>query len=197
MIKYTDELIDYLIKNHKGKSTIQLCEEMNHIFNTNISTDSLQNLKSRLKKKGYVFEKAINTGCYKKGTIPFNKGKKGLTRANKTSFKKGNIPVNYRKIGSERVNVDGYVEIKVGEPNKWELKHRVLYRRYYGDMPKSYIVIFKDGNKFNFNKSNLVVISKKENLILNKNKLRFTNSKLTESGILIAKVVDKINEKSK
>ena len=45
MIKYTKEIIDYVKKNHKGKSTIELSKEINKKFNINSSTDNIQNLK--------------------------------------------------------------------------------------------------------------------------------------------------------
>lgn len=195
MIRYSREICNYLKEHHKNKSTIELSKEINQLFNINSNPDSIQNLKSRIKKReGFVFSPARNDGCIKKGNIPWNKNTKGLVKPNITSFKKGHKPVNYRKIGEERINVYGYVEVKTKEPTKWELKHRVLYRNYNGSIPKNHIVIFADGNRLNFSKDNLVAISRNENLILNRKKLKFDNKELTKSGILIAKVVDKINE---
>lgn len=198
MNRYTVEVKDYLKSNHKGKSIIELSKEINEKFGLNTTPDNIQNLKSKIRiSEGFVFEPARNDGCIKKGNIPWNKNTKGIMKSNITSFKKGNIPSNHRKIGEERVNVDGYVEVKVKEPNKWELKQRVLYKKYYGNIPKGNIVIFADNNKFNFEKENLIAIPRNENLILNKQKLRFNNQELTKSGIIIAKVIDKANEKRK
>ena len=47
-------------------------------------------------------------------------GKKGICAdgCERTWFKKGHIPANYRPVGSERVNADGYIEVKVADPNK-------------------------------------------------------------------------------
>jgi hypothetical protein len=39
----------------------------------------------------------------------------------------------------------------------------------YGAIPRTHIVIFKDGDKRNFDISNLVLISKSENLKINRN----------------------------
>lgn len=198
MNRYTVEVKDYLKNNHKGKSIIELSKEINEKFGLNTTPDNIQNLKSKIRiKEGFIFEPARNDGCIKKGNIPWNKNTKGIMKSNITSFKKGNIPFNHRKIGEERVNVDGYVEVKVKEPNKWELKQRVLYKKYYGSIPKGNIVIFADNNKFNFEKENLIAIPRNENLILNKQKLRFNNQELTKSGIIIAKVIDKANAKRK
>ena len=63
-----------------------------------------------------------------------------------TTFKKGNRPHNYRPVGSERITVDGFVEIKVADPNKWDLKSRVIYQEKYGKIPKGYKIIYLDGN---------------------------------------------------
>ena len=46
----------------------------------------------------------------------------------KQHLKKGNRPHNYRPVGSERITVDGFIEIKVADPNKWDLKSRVIYQ---------------------------------------------------------------------
>ena len=108
----------------------------------------------------------------------------------KTSFKKGNIPSNHREVGEERTK-DGYIEIKVAEPNKWELKHRVIYKKHFGEIPKGYNIMFADKNKRNFNIDNLILVSKGEDLIMNNNKLISSNQELTKSGLLIAKVISK------
>lgn len=206
MNKFIAEIKDYIKNNHNGKSTIELSKEVNDLFGLKTKPDDIQNLKTRIKKKeGFIFAPARNDGCIKKGNTPSNKGKKwneymskeSQSKVMKTTFKKGNVPSNHRKIGEERINVDGYVEIKTREPNKWELKQRVLYKKYYGSIPKGNIVIFADNNKLNFRKENLIAISRKENLILNKKKLRFNSQDLTKSGIIIAKVIDKTNEKRK
>lgn len=201
--KYSEEVIEWLKLNHKGKSTIQCSKEINEIFDMRTTPDNIQNLKSRIKKRdGFIFEKARNDGCIKKGNIPINKGKKWddyLTKeqqeqCRKTTYKKGNIPCNHKPIGFERINVDGYIEIKVAEPNLFKLKHRVIYEQNFGEIPKDHIVIFADGNKQNLTPNNLILISKSENLILNSNKLRFNKEELTKSGVLIAKVIDKVNK---
>lgn len=41
-----------------------------------------------------------NSGSFKKGQVPWNKGKTGYMGANKTSFKKGHLPPNTREMYS-------------------------------------------------------------------------------------------------
>ena len=41
------------------------------------------------------------------------------------------------KVGSERVdNREGYIKIKIKEPDKWESKHKFIYESHYGKIEK-------------------------------------------------------------
>lgn len=118
-------------------------------------------------KKGTQSE-AAKAHRFTKGHVPQNKGKKMspevYAKAAPTMFKKGSTPVNHREVGSERVNVDGYVEIKVAEPNKWRLKHRVLWEQVNGEIPAGMNVQFKNGNSQDVRIENLYLISKSDQL---------------------------------
>ena len=63
-------------------------------------------------------------------------------KARQTMFRKGNIPANHKPIGYERINVDGYVEVKVAEPNKFRLKHRIVWEEKFRDYSTGYNVQF-------------------------------------------------------
>lgn len=196
---YNQKMIDYLIDNYKGKGTKELAEEMSQVFGMKIKSSSIQNKKSSLKRQGYEFEPVPNAGRFIKGQQSFNKGlkwdefmsKEGQENSRTTTFKKGNIPVNHKPVGSERINVDGYVEIKVAEPNKWDLKHRVVYRQLHGEIPKDGIITFLDSNPLNLDPDNLILINLNQNLILNKEKLRSEYPEITKSSIFIAKIMEK------
>lgn len=198
--RYTNEEEHFLINNVKGITLKELTKKFNEKFNLNISEISIENKKRALKLKS-----GIVGGQFKKGHKAFNKGKKWkeyLTKeqqekAKTTLFKKGNVPANHREIGSERINVDGYIEIKVGEPRKWRLKHKVIYEEYYGAIPKGYNVIFADGNKMNLSINNLLLVSDSELLIMNRNKLIYQDNELTKAGLNIAKVIKKTNKLKK
>lgn len=105
---------------------------------------------------------------FKKGSIPPNKGKKispeVYEKVKETMFKKGNSPVNHRQVGSERINVDGYIEIKVSEPNVWRLKHRIIWEQHNGVIPAGYNVQFKNRNTQDCRIENLYIISKAEQM---------------------------------
>lgn len=204
--KYSQEVVDYLIIHHKGKTLHELADMINKEFKMNINNRDVGNLKSRLKRrKGIMLEPAVNDGRYRKGNAPANKGKKwdeymskeGQENSRKTTFKKGNIPANHREIGEERITKDGYVEIKVRDRcgnDNWEYKHRWIYEQHYGKIPKGHNIIFLDGNKQNFNIDNLKAVSKSEDLIMNHNKFFTEDRDITYSGTLIAKIIDKRNK---
>ena len=186
---YSKEEEQFLKDNVKGISLKELTEKFNKQFNFNLSESAIESRKNKL-----GLHSGIVGGQFQKGHVPFNKGTKGLIKPNKTSFKKGNIPANHKPIGSERISKDGYIEIKIqdGQLNKnWQLKHRYIYEKEYGPIPDGYNIIFLDGDRQNLELSNLKLVSKAEDLIMNKRQL-FTNDKeLTTTGTLIAKVIDK------
>lgn len=130
------------------------------------------------------------TGRFRKGQEPPNKGKKGVCAAGceKTWFKKGNVPANYRPVGSERVNVDGYIEVKVADPNKWKLKHRVVWESVNGKIPKDYIIIFRDNDKTNTNIENLLLIKRGTHAVLNHTGLCEYSGEFKETAICIAEL---------
>lgn len=198
--KYTPEEIEFLRQNVPGRTLKEIQYLFNKKFNLNVGEYSLENAKHR-----YNIKSGITGGQFRKGNVPVNKGKKwseympqesqqGCLR---TTFKKGNVPHNHRPVGSERVTKDGYIEIKVQEPNKWKLKHRVLYEKEYGEIPKGHKLIFADGNKLNINLDNLILVSPSEELIMNRNKLFFGDGSLTKTGALVSKVIDTANKRKK
>lgn len=134
--------------------------------------------------------KTGKTGRFQKGQEPPNKGKKGVCAAGseKTWFQKGHIPANYRPIGSERINVDGYVEVKVQDPNKWKLKHRIVWESVNGDIPKGYIIIFRDNNKTNTHIDNLMLIKRSINAVLNHTGLYEYSREFKETAVRIAEL---------
>lgn len=143
--------------------------------------------------KGYIANHHLNTGRtgqYQKGNEPHNKGKKGTCAAGceKGWFKKGNMPSDYRPVGSERVNVYGYIEVKVADPNKWKLKHRVVWESVNGKIPDGHIVIFRDNDKTNTDITNLLLIKRGANVIMNHEGLCRYSGEFKETAVRIAEL---------
>ena len=96
---------------------------------------------------------------------------------------------NHRPVGTVVMTTDGYLKRKIREPNVWEFVHRAEYEKHYGPIPEGMVVIFKDGNRGNCDIRNLKLISAAENAQLNRRHLRFEDPELTESGVLVAKIL--------
>ena len=187
--KWRDEEKLYLKEITPGRHYKEIQELMYEKFNHQFTISQIKSAISRYKlNTGF-------TGRFEKGHVPVNKGTKGMMKANKTSFKKGQIPKNVRPVGSERVNVEGYTEIKVSEPNKWRLKHRVLYEEYHNvKLNSNESIIFMDGDRSNMSKENLTLVTRQELLKLNKLNLMSSNPELTKTGLNVAKLIIKIND---
>lgn len=153
----------------------------------------LSQITSAIKRYGYNTE---FDGQFQKGHKTWNKGTKGLTGPNKTSFQKGCKPWNKKEIGSERIDSNGYILMKVKEPNVWKLKHRILYEKYHNiKLTQDDVVIFADQNKLNLEKDNLILINKSQLLRMNHEKLIFHDKELTKTGSNIAKLIMKVSER--
>lgn len=189
MNKYTDEMIEFLKEVTPGKTYKEITELFNKKFNLGVTAEIIKSLLSR---------KKIHTGTrgclYKKGSIPWNKGKRGCMGANKTSFKKGNRPKNWKPIGTERI-IDGYTFIKIADPRKWALKHRIIWEEYHKkNIPRGSVIIFADGDKSNLSIENLICVTKNELKVLNQCRLISSVPELTKTGLNIAKIRIKLAE---
>ena len=192
-IKWSDEEKEYLKKITPGHHYVEIANMMNKEFNREFTVNQI---------KGAIGRYKLNTGFngrFKKGNVPHNKGKKGLyyKGCEKTWFKKGQASINHKPVGSERIDLDGYTLIKVAEPSVWKLKHRVIWEKANGPIPKNYTVIFLDGDKSNTDINNLALVSRSELLIVNQKKLIKSDTELSKVGINIAKVQSKINKLKK
>ena len=133
---------------------------------THLSEETKNKIRTKLKGRRVCMRTE-----FKKGRKTWNKGLKGVMKANKSSFKKGQKPVNYR--GGYKIQKDGiYVitkkkryYIKDGKKisvNIYEQLARKKYREAFGDFDKKLIVYHKDGDNLNNELDNLELISRKE-----------------------------------
>lgn len=189
---YSPEKVTFLKNNVKGISTEELASRFNKEFRCDLDKNDIAKMKRKLKLTSGLDTK------FKKGQSAYNKGKKmskeQYEKCKKTMFKKGNKTYNTRKLFEERIDVDGYTYIKVKEPNKWVLKHRWLYEKEKGEIPKGYNLIFADGNKQNLKLDNLLLVSDAELFIMNQKSLYKKDKELTKAGVTIAKLMDKVNK---
>ena len=175
---FSPDEIDSITKSYHNTRNAELAE----CFGCTVS--SINNLGYRLRlKKDPEFIAEISRlamqdpdhggrkCCFKKGHMPFNKGKKMTPEiyeiASRTFFKKGNIPANHKPIGSERITKDGCIEVKTKESGRWERKHRVVWEKENGPIPAGCNIQFKDGNPQNIDITNLYMISRSNQITLN------------------------------
>lgn len=113
----------------------------------------------------------------------------------KARFKAGHKPANIAQIGDERI-IDGYVQVKMTDtgypPKDWVFKHRLIWEAANGPMPPKHILRFIDGNRSNLNLSNLLLVSKAENCVMNR-WLKLND--LPEGGLVTVHLLAKIKIK--
>ena len=187
----SNEQEDFLYKHYIGVGNEVLLERLNKEFNLEITLKQIKDWKKTRKLNSGL------TGRFPKGNVPVNKNKKFPGKTNATTFKKGHIPKNYMPVGSERINGYGYVDIKITEPNKWKAKHNIIWENTNGKIPKGHCVIFADRNNLNFELDNLILVSRKQLLELNRSKLIQEDKELTKTAINIVDLKIKISDMKK
>lgn len=135
---------------------------------------------------------------FKPGSISHNKGKRMTDEVKQkvkgTWFPKGHEPHNTKEDGVivRRVDNSGrpymYIREKVG---KWELYHRHLWRKHFGEIPNGMIVAFKDGNSENCVVENLELVDRKTNML--RNTIHNLPEEIRNTKLLIGSLNRKIN----
>lgn len=192
--KWTKEELEFLRDVYPYYENKEISKMVKEKFGFEVTDKQLGNAR----KNNDLPKKVIpNSGCYRKGDEPWNKGK-GMSdevreKVKGSWFKKGDIPKNHKPVGSTRIDTDGYKLIKIAEPNKWALYHRYLYEKTHGiKLAKNEAVIFADGDRSNFDIDNLVKVNRKNLLYLNNNNLIFDDPDLTKAGVNVSRVAEKI-----
>lgn len=188
------EYVEFLIDFIPGHTENEIRQAFDERFGIVLTEANIGNFKYK-----YKIKSGTHGGCFSKGHIPFNKGKKmteeQYRKSSATMFKPGNIPTNHRELFSERIDIDGYVQVKIAEPNKWQLKQRYIYEKHYGvKLQKSDVVIFLDGNRQNFEISNLVKMTRAELARYNQDHFYGDNSDINRCAVGIAKLKTKVGE---
>jgi len=185
--RYTPEEIRFVKKNLHGRPYAEMTKLFNERFGRCIT---LKQMEALAYKRGL----RNGVGCIlRPGHTPYNKGKKLPPHGVNYS--------NYKPLGSERVErashgkyIRYYVTVKTG-PFKWEKKHKLIWEKAYGKVPKGHAVVFADGNAQNFDLDNLILVSRPGLAVMCKNRLFYKNKELTKIGKTIADVKLLIGER--
>lgn len=186
MSVYGDDVVEYIKNNVKGKNIHELKEGVYKSLGKEITLNQIRRIK-RINglKSGKTSQRV------------WCKGTKGLVKPNSGSFKKGNMPKNTLDLGEERI-YRGYICIKTGTgkgKENFTNKNRVLWEQYNNQkVPDGYRVMFADGDRNNFSKENLLLVSDAENFQIRRQNLRFDDSELTATGLNIVRLKNKLKE---
>lgn len=192
------EQIDYVrqIAWHRTNEEIQTM--LNEKFGTEYTYKQVKALKNNHKIQSGL------TGQFEKGHKPWTKGKsikeicykpESYARWDSHRWYKGNRPYNAVPVGTETVDKYGYIKVKIAEPNVWDFKHRIIYEKAYGPIPKGMLVALIDGDKTNLSPENMMLIDQHENGFRHKYAGMYEgNHELGKAVILNAKLQSRIEE---
>lgn len=181
-IQYTPEQLDF-IKSNCSMGRKELAEKVNAVFGSAFSADQIKSLCTR---KKWITGR---TGCFAKGSKPWNTGTKGICKPNSGNFKKGQITWNKKPLGYERIcSQDGYVLIKTAEPNVFDLKHRVIWEKAHGPIPADQVIAFKNQDKTDCRLENLMLMSRAEMVRYSQSFHKLAGPESNETCLLMAKI---------
>lgn len=122
----------------------------------------------------------------------WNKGTKGIMKANSGTFKKGNLPHNTRQKGDESYDKDNHILVKI-DHKYWVKKHFLLWESINGKIPKGMVLRFINGNPHDVRIENLELITKADNML--KNAVHKYPTELKQTIKLFNKLKKQISEK--
>lgn len=186
---YPAHVQEYILAHYKGTNYAAMAQQLKARFGVDYTpTQIMAYYKNHKLNSGL-------TGHFKKGNVPFTKGKKGYYAPGmeKGWFDKGHQPWNDVPVGTVLEKGGGYLWKKVSDKpgswlQNWRQLHLLIWEEANGPVPDGYRVIFKDGNRQNCALENLMLVSLAENAVMNRCNLRFDLPEHTETGLLIAKV---------
>jgi hypothetical protein len=147
---------------------------------------SVDDVKALCTRKGW---KTGRTGCFEKGTVPPNKGKrcpegKGGRHPNarRTQFKPGErtgaAQRHYKPIGFERITIDGYRERKINDDMplqaRWKAVHRIEWEAVNGQVPMGHALKCLSGDKLDCRPENWEAVPRGVLARLNGGRMRKT-----------------------
>jgi len=189
---YTPDEIAFLKENIKGRDHMEVANMFNAHFGLNLSFKQI---------RGAMHNRHITSGldCRFKPGEAAHRPPKGVHYSRRTEFKKGNRPVNWKPVGSERVDAEGYVYVKTKEPRTWRMKHVLTWEAAHGPVPKNHAILFRDSNRQNTDIDNLILVSRGQLAVLNKQHLlqAARNANTIDSALLTVDLIRKITQLKK
>ena len=157
---YPYEIAKFIEGNAKGTTIEELQDMIMKAFGRSFTKQQLRSFKKNHKIRSGIdtrFKKGEHRDIYYPPKTP-----EALARRRKNQFKKGNMTHNHMEVGAITRSSDGYLKIKVGEPNIWEFLHRHIYEQNYGPLPEGARIVFLDCDHDNLDIDNLIALSPAE-----------------------------------
>lgn len=171
-----DEL-EWLAGRFHRMARKELRDAFQRRYGRRLSLSTLDSLCARYGRPG-----APNTGRFRKGHVPANKGRRGYSApgCEKGWFTKGQKPVTEVPMWSERVS-QGSLLIKVPFPSPWPShkkmgihreshwtsKARWVWQEKRGPIPRGHVILLLDGDPLNCSIDNLECVPRSVLQILN------------------------------
>ncbi len=190
--------IEYVRQIAWHRTTEEVRTMLNEKFGTDYTYKQIKSIKQNHKIHSGL------TGQFEKGHKPWTKGKSieeicykpdSYARWDSHHWYKGHRPYNAVPVGTETVDKYGYIKVKIAEPNAWEFKHRIIYEKAYGPIPKGMLVALIDGDKTNLSPENMMLIDQHENGFRHRYAGMYEgNHELGKAVILNSKLQSRIEE---
>lgn len=171
--QWTKEDIDILTKMYPNHFASEIAEilgrKVRAVYDKalKLGLRSSSEIRSLSGKVGSQHPRSIENR-FQAGHIPDNKGKKVsaeiYAKCAPTMFRKGHIPHNHKPVGTEGMRSDGYLWVKIADPDKWVQKQRLVWEQHHGTIPDGYNVQFKNRNPKDCRIENLYLISRADQM---------------------------------
>lgn len=136
---------------------------------------------------------------FQKGLQPWNSGTKGVMKRNSGSFQPGTVPQTWRPIGSDRVTPDGYLARKTADTGvtrrDYVPVHHLIWRMHGRSVPAGHALIFRDGDRRNFDINNLELLTRPE--LMKRNTVHRHGPEIAQLSQLMGAIKRRINRKEK
>lgn len=207
---WTPEKREWFISFVPGHEEREISAEHERLYGTPLKECQIGNAK-----KAFGVKSGTKGGCFKKGQTPQNKGKtwdeigyreEAKAKMRATCFKKGEVhdrPDGWIKpLGYERINKYGYVEVKVmdsiidgiqpkepGNFNRnYRMKHHIVYEQHHGEIPKGHNIVFADGDKRNFDPSNLIAVPRGVWSTIKRLRIPYSDAESLQTAMALARL---------
>ena len=139
---------------------------------------------SHMRGNQFAKDSKPNAGAFKKGNVPWTKGRKGIHLSPETEFKKGCISLNRKPVGSITIRIDKNKKrrrwIKIEDPNVWIEYAKYVWIKNNGEIPKGLLIHHVDEDSLNDDGSNLALVTRSAHMNLHRHTLVAVNKRRHE-----------------